>query len=265
MAEFTVFRDSIKNVCPTWLQGYWGYRFMYSIGIQLDAVAENLRQGVLARMPGYGTEDALPYVGNDRQILRGASESNEAFIVRLQTALTTWGTAGNAQAVISQLLGYVSPAVPRIRYVVEGLDDVGNPIADWVTVEDGSVSFYRASPSNWDWDGGDPNWRFWIIIYPGFFTVKTWNDGHFYNDGTSWGHTGPSTIASDMRALISKWKAAGSECVKIIVAFDSSDFDPTASPGAPMPDGTWGRNSKNVGGVQVPARNTNALYLKGVL
>lgn len=266
MAEFTVFRDSVKNVCPPWLQGYWGYRFMYSIGIQLDAVAETLRQGVLARMPGYGTADALPYLGNDKQILRGANESEESFIARLQAAWTTWGTAGNAISVIKSLLGYVSPNTPVIRYVTEGLDELGNPIADWVTIEDGSVTFYRASPSNWDWDGGDPNWRFWIITYfTAGFTQKTWDDGHFYDDGTSWGCAEPSTVAEDIRSIVSKMKAAGSECVNIIVSWNISDFDPTSAPGAPMPDGTWGRLSRNVGGTQVPTRNTNALYFKGVL
>lgn len=257
MAEFTVFRDSVKRVSPPWLQDHWGYRFMYTLAIQIDATAEALRQGVLARMPGFGTVEALPYIGNDKQILRGPGESNESFIARVQATLTTWKIAGNALSVISQLVGYISPEVARIRYVVTGLDENNNAVADWITVEAGSVTFYRANPSNWDWDGAANNFRWWLIVYPGygvFDNRKTWGDGHFYGDGTVWGFVGLESIANDFRSMIKKWKCAGTQCLYVILAADNADFDPTGSPGFPLPDGDWDEG-KN--------RLRTALYIPG--
>src|SRR4051812_28658541 len=99
----TSFRESIQKICPPWLQGYWGSRLMYSLGIQLDGTSTLLQEGVLARMPGYGTTDALQYNGNDRQILRGFEESDDSYIQRVQNALDTWKIAGGAQSIIKQL------------------------------------------------------------------------------------------------------------------------------------------------------------------
>ncbi len=121
----TTLRDSVKVVCPPWLQGYWGYRLMYSLAIQLDGVAESLRQGLLARMPGYGTAEALPYIGNDRQIARGFQETDDSYIARLQTAFDTWKIAGSARSILIQLAGYVTPSLPLMRYVVNGVDEIG--------------------------------------------------------------------------------------------------------------------------------------------
>lgn len=240
--ELSTLRDSIKRVSPTWLQGTWGYRFMYTLGVHLDAVAEALRQGVLARFPGYGTLEALPHIGKDRQILRGFQETSDAYIERLQQAIPTWRTAGNAQSVIKQLLGYVSPYTPKIRYVTNGEDENGDPIADYVTIENGSVSFYRASPNNWNWDGSTESHRFWIIVYPGVPAIDDrtlWGDGHLWGDGTSWGSGATSAVIGDMKNLIKKWKRAGSQCLFLIFAFDNTDYDPTNPPGPPMPNGDW--------------------------
>ncbi len=65
---------------------------------------------------------------------------------------------------------------------------------------------------------------------------------------------------NDVRALINKWKCAGSHAwipAGIIFADETLPglFDPTSPPGPPMPDGTWG-NPAN--------RNTNAFYLSGI-
>ena len=67
----TNFRSGIRTICPPWLQYGAGYRYMYTIGIQIDAMAEALRLGVLCRMPGFSPQEALQYSGRDRQITRG--------------------------------------------------------------------------------------------------------------------------------------------------------------------------------------------------
>lgn len=254
--EKTTFRDSVKKISPPWLQGFWGYRLMYSIAIQMDGIADMLTEGVLARMPGFGTHDALQYSGNDKQILRGFAESDESYIQRLQTALDVWKIAGNAQSIILELAGYVSPLTPRFRYVVNGVDESGTRIADWITVEAGVVTYFRANPNNWDWDGSFSQVRFWIIVYPGVWTGRTWGNGDRYNDGHTWGTSATLAQVEDVRSLIAKFKCAGTRELYTIVATSSSQFDPTAAPGPPMPSGNW-NDSRN--------RDPNAFYWPGIL
>lgn len=261
MADTTTFRESIKKVCPTWLQGTWGYRTMYSIGVQIDAVAEALRQGVLARFPGYGTPEALPAIGADRQIQRGLNESDEAYTERLQQAIPTWHFAGNAASVINQLMGYVSPETPMIRYVTTGSPETYGTVenvADYVTIQAGVVTLQRRSgvDYNWDWDGAPGGYRFWMILYfrPTVVDGEVW--GGFNWGASLWGSSGGPNFVQDIKNLILKWKCAGTECTEIIVPESSTDFDPTSPPGYPMPDGDW----------DVPAnRLPTALYWGSVL
>jgi len=247
MAETTTFRESVKTICPSWLQGFWGYRFMYNCATHIDAVSEALKQGVLARMPGYGTREALPFIGHDRQILRGFQETDAAYIARLQQAIPTWKVAGNPYAIIGQLAGYVSPFVPTIRYVVNGQDDQGDGFSDWITLQAGSTTYTRAQPRDWDWFGSDPgDFHFWIILYilnapaTGLILPKNWGTWT-WGDGSSWGSTATQALVGDIRSIVSKWKASGSDCTNIIVVHNdpSNIWVPGGGGTAPFPAGNW--------------------------
>ncbi len=265
----TTFRGMVRSISYPPLANNFGYRYMYSIAIQWDAISEYLRLGVLARMPGFGTEEALPFSGNDRQILRGQAESTEGYVARLQQAYPTWRTAGNAQSVLKQIAGYFagdSLGVPKLRYVVNGEDENGNRFADWWTLENGTLSYHRSLPNNWNWDNTWDQVRFWVIVYRKASLVP-WRigDGHTigqHNLFIGFEATDDVTAKTinDVRALINKWKCAGSHAwipAGIIFADETLPglFDPTSPPGPPMPDGTWG-NPAN--------RNTNAFYLSGI-
>ena len=135
----------------------------------------------------------------------------------------------------------------------------------WVTLENGEVTFLQVTPGNWDWDGNhSPEWsRFWVIVYPGVFipTTETWDDGSLWDDGQMWDVAGVTQDQiNTMRRIIQTWKRSASQCGAtsvgggLIAAFSSGIFDPTSSPGAPMPDGTWGNPSN---------RDPGAAYLNG--
>ena len=133
-----------------------------------------------------------------------------------------------------------------------------------------SVAINKA---NWDWDS-DPyalvRWsRFWVVIYPnGLWSPgPNWGDAGFVygTPGQTWGTTATTDQVASVQAIVSDWKPAGTRCVNIIVAFDNASFDPaTARDGSGLPDGTWGRWGKYVGGVAVPARLATARYWDGV-
>ena len=262
----TRFRDAILRIAPPWLRKPNGARFLFNLGLHVDAVAEQARLGVRARMPGFTSiAGALPARGSDVSISRGWMESEDSYVARLQRAWDDWGLAGSPVAVAQQLLGYLSPTIPLIRIVTNGFQADGTWITDWITLAGSSVSYHRASPSNWNWDGStDRPARFWVIAYciPSVWQSIVWGPGRAWGTaGQSWGSTADVAQIGDMKRIISQWKAAGSAGAWMLLSGDDALFDPTAAPGAAsMPDGTWGNWSRNVAGVQVPSRAGNVLY-----
>lgn len=255
----TTFRTSIERISPPWLKKYLGYapRFMYTPALIIDGLLDGLTQGLKAKMPGIGTPTAFTYIGRDRGIVRGPSESEAGYAARAVAWLDTWRIAGSPFAIMDALAGYISPDTMVMRVV----DNTGN----WYTrAADGTRSFYRASPNNWDWDSEPTKWfRYWVIMYPDgvWEQPKAWGDpdlwttGLWGEPGEVWGVEGLSGAnITDMRKLIRKWGPAGPYCVNLILAFDNAMFDPTSAPGAPMPSGNWDDPSN---------RDTDASYFEG--
>lgn len=261
---FQPFRAGINTVTPPWLADKDSYRFFYSLGIQIDGVAELTRLGNIQRFPGVCESEALQYIGSDRVIRRGGAEPDSGYRDRLRKARPSWKKAGSAKAVLEQLGGYFAPTPPKLRYVTNGLDENGDRIADWWTLENGVYTYHRSNPSNWDWDGTYPAGRFWIIVYGQVLTPWYWGDGHVWGGGQSWGFVESGAFLTDVRSLVGTWKAAGSHAgtfdagldAGLIFSNDDALFDPTAAPGSPgMPDGDW-NDPLN--------RDSDAFYLSGV-
>ncbi len=256
-------RDYIKTISPPWLSGGVAEKYLYIQGLILDAYLENLNQGIKARMPGGGTETALRYIGDDRAMPRGLSETDEAYAIRLSHAFLTWRTAGSPHAVLRQTL------------IALGLSVMARTVSNtgvWHTIEAGAVPDangdlpvvqYRAVPNNWDWDGLIARWwRAWVIVYgTGVWTRPAWGDtGLTWSANRTWGSTATPAEISTLRAQVLKWKPAHCVVLWIIISFDNSLFSPTASPGAPMPAGAWSTWSS--GGL--PTRDDGAIYADGV-
>jgi len=263
----TTFRDAAGRLGPPWTQGEWGAKLKYLLcGILLDDYADMCKLSLNARMPKRAAQfipEALGPLGNDRQIIRGDSEPDDVYGLRLSKAFDAWKHAGSPVGLLLQLVAYLFPASPRLRCVWSTVDHVSSQlVTTWVTLENGTFSFHQSEPGNWDWDGTSaPNWsRFWIIIYPGAFSVtaRKWGDGWHWGDGTHWGVTGiTSAQIRSLQRIIQQWKGAHSQCIQaggLILAGNPSMFDPAAGPGAPMPDGTWGTWAN---------RDHNAVYLDG--
>lgn len=249
-------------------------RVLYSVGVYFDATVDRVRKGIRARFPGGGAPaDALPYLGRDRQILRGPAQSRESFEIQLQRAWDDWQRAGSAWALIEQLRAFLSPHEVLVRTV----DNHGN----WYELErDGDRGNggrpYKGTP--WDWDAQPTKWsRFWVVIHvttatpqqpwqelPPIGDPDLW-DGAIGSPGFTIGSTATPEDVAGVRKVVQRFKPAGTRGVKIIIVFDSSDdaFNPEAGAAPPLPDGTWGHASKNVAGAQVSARSDGAIYWIG--
>lgn len=265
------FRQASLALSPVWLQGDVGGRYMYTSGIQLDAVGEYLRIGALQRFPEYCETAALAHLGRDRTIFRGLSETDAAYASRLRKFKKTWQLAGNAPTLIEQLFALMSPNCTRIRYVTEGPG-----FTDWWTVDATSTTHRRVTPANWNWDNLTGQCRFWIIVYRSDLVPAKWGVPPYSwgQPGLIWGGDPGSNVRnwlSDCYAIVKAFKAAGSAMGPwsnlaggLIVADATATgawgaggpFDPDLPAGSPMPNGMWAD----------PAQRTRdgAIYLSGV-
>lgn len=264
-------RHRMRLLVPPWLSDRadgrnHGWRFLFTIAALIDVMIEAALQALLARFPGTGTPTALARIGRDRGIIRGRSESDAAYSIRLVRWLYDWRSAGNAYTLMRQIRGYLHPYTPLMRVV--------NTAGTWYTMNpDGTVERSVAVGGNWDWDGDVAAWaRFWVIIYS--HTGEPWVRGGTWGSGRIWG-SGPGTglgtwgsmatieQITSIRAIIKEWKSAGAKCQNIIISFVGTAFDPTDT-APPLPDGTWGNYSKDNGaGVWIRARSADGLYCEG--
>lgn len=256
------FRDTARRLSPPRLLQEVGQKILYSLSLPLDGLDEWVRQAVKARFPELAPDDAIPFIGRDRQIRRGPNESRQSYVARLLLWLQAWHFAGVGFSLLEQLAANMSPSPTRVRIVTQN--------GVWYTLEpDGTSSIQHVVPSNWDWDGRSAFWaRFWVIIYgpQSLWPVgPIWGDGTRWGDGSGWGTDAPAFEVSLAQSLVSEWKPAASRCENIIVAFDDASFDPaSALHGTGMPDGHWGTWGRLVGGAYVPTRLATAKYLDGV-
>lgn len=257
----STFRDSNDLIVPTWLRAAVAAAYRYSVNIIVDNFADALVNGIKARHPQFADDEELALIGRDRSTLRGPNESKASYILRLQRWIADQKAAGNAISVLQQTQAYFAPNAPMIRLVNQG--------GTWCTLgSDGSITFNKTSPKNWNWDGNDSAWsRFWVIIYCSggipFSKQAPWGSGRKWGadpNGTI-GTTATRADVASIRYIVNKLKSAGGRCDEIIIAFDPASFDPTQPFGAPLPDGTWGRWFNPATGQ--PARLASARYWKG--
>lgn len=256
-------RDSFTRGMPPWLLEDIGLRFFYSVGTVLDGVNQLLREGIKARMPGVGTPDALPAIGNDRQIDRGPTESDANYANRLSSAFDTWRTMGNAYRLLDSLAAFFDPDIPTLNLVSDR--------SEWHKRDpDGTIHHVKQGPgypsgANWVWDtlaAGAPPYRFWrgwvIIDAAGRWTQwHVGTDGVIVGDGHTVGSTASIEEVASVRRIVRRCKPAGANVISIIITFVNGLFDYSYDPAVEtqMPQGNYGDLSQ---------RSTDAIYWAGV-
>ncbi len=260
------FRHLIQspNRAPRWLRESVLGRYMWSIGLTMDVGTEWLHQGIVQRLPQQCDESALSWLGRARRIIRGAAETSDSFRGRLLRWRSAWKRAGNAFGILEQVQGYFSPAAPTVRLVT------GDTVSAqwWTRNEDGTEEFYKADPSNWDWDSLEPGQtpitgqrRFWIIIYqpsdePNNLFTALGNTSSQRPD-TCRGADALTAQIQDIFNIADRFKQAGTWCAGIIVSFSDAQFPPGGS-GTGLPQGNWYRYSDPV--TYLPVRVRDAEY-----
>lgn len=203
-----------------WLQDDVGGVILRAHGVVVDALDDRLRQGIMAALPGQGTPTALGYIGSDRQIERGPTQTDQGYAAQLSAAFDTWRGAGGARTILNQMRLYYAPANgPTMRAVS---DHAVWHEQDPVT---GNVVKTVVIPSNWNWDGNARWWRGWVILQStGQWTLDYWNLPGVWGDGGVWGSNMSYGEAQSIKNILRKWKAAHNTDATIILTFDPSLF-----------------------------------------
>lgn len=259
----TQFRNSYKG--PNWLWRPNARRFIYSLLKPLDLLMEVALQGVAAAMPGFGTPTALAALGQSRGRVQGEAETDQAFAQVLVDWYDFFRNLGSDEVLAQEIQRYLGNN-PTVRVV--------NRAGFFVTANPNGTISYATDPA-WNWDrvsnperngvypGQDPWWSdIWIIVYPSEFTtyanatdpawVAAW--GTYQGFGT--GHEVSRAQYDEILAIVRQCHAPHTYVQAIIWCTDPALFVPGSLGTAGNPDGTWGNWSKNVNGVQVPARTT---------
>ena len=192
-------RDTV-DLLPM-LQGPNGARFMYTMRLGMDLLLEKLNQGMHGHMPGRQiSNDLLSYMGSDRLIVQGPSESPTSYGARLRMANQSWGRAGSRRAVLEQVASFLQTYAPSstqlpVATIVNVLPLYSFPIAGIPEISSQWDTIYNTTPP-----GATPS-TVWSISTFTFLweaiTSRWWNWLILFQHQTTTGNAGTSaTIAS---------------------------------------------------------------------
>jgi hypothetical protein len=239
------FRSIFQVLGPGWLTSGDGGKVLYSIGVLLDATLERMRQALVLRFPEHAeTDEALSYLGRDRQIIRGINEPADRFAARLKAWRYPYGhrVRGNAWSVLDQIRNYFLGAGGSEQATV---DRTGNQ--NFMTA-DGDLA--RSSLGTIDFDGGTHWARFVTLVDARPAGIG--DSGYTIGDPELWGGTVGNDYVigldgavladvSTLRQIVKSNKPAGTQAIWLLFLADGSETVDTAIASA-APDGTWGEH-----------------------
>ena len=104
MSTPTTIVEWLQGLPIPWLAGRTnGSNDVLSYGTVLDDNIDTVKEAVKARFPDYAPSDALPYIGSDRGLIQGPTETTADFITRLKTAWDDWARAATPLELLVQL------------------------------------------------------------------------------------------------------------------------------------------------------------------
>lgn len=221
----TGLREYASTVSPPWLRRVWGLRYLYALAAPFDAMIDGIANAVKCASPGFD-DVADRYLGFDRGIPRGPSETSDQYAERLKGWREAKSKAGTSLELLRQLHGYLKDDDGLSLTVSMVCNGTGATAPRYWIYDDGEEG-YSQSSTGWngdDWDGRDDLWaRFWIVI----------NCSGRYSRATTWalagdreerslGSTMPVSVCAGIRTIIEDWRAAHAVMVSVILRFDDS-------------------------------------------
>lgn len=194
------FRDSLRKLTPRWLQGANSSRLLYAMGVQMDALGDGCVEAVRLRFPGRAPPEALPYMGRDRRIQRGLTETDTTYEARLRDWLRAHRYRGGPYEMLAQIHAYYAPDAFPVQLVYRSGRRYSMDSSGVVTVD--TIAF--------DVDDMPLKWaRFWLFFeWPDSIEADgVWDDSGTWDDGGAWDSSlTPEQVAS-IRLVPREWSA----------------------------------------------------------
>lgn len=103
------FRDRLRQISVPWLSRGNAEKFLYAMGVQIDAFADALVASVKLRFPNVYSGESLPLIGRERRIARGSLETDTTYAARLTRWLDDHPRRGGPYAMLAQLHAFYLP------------------------------------------------------------------------------------------------------------------------------------------------------------
>lgn len=205
------YQDYQRLQRPPWLLGPNGVAFSDGTAAPKDELAEAGKAAVKASMPDYAPADALPLLGDERQVVRAAADTDANFAARLKAAWLNWAWAGTAYGLLRAVwdLGYKTPRILTVR---------GN---DFSLDANGALVTARLPSGSWAVDATPAFWSKFQVLFP---APHPWAPG-----------APPASNSAEvarLKALVEAWKPAHAMCAGIVVMTGGELWG--------SPTGTWG-------------------------
>lgn len=200
--ELQTARDTLLQIVPRWLRGKLGGGLLHTIGAQIDALTDALRDGVRARLPGY-SPDAVTMLSRDRRLRQGLHETADHLAARLPGWWVKHAIRGGPYALLEQVYEYFAPQTFQVelRYASGRRFRMDT---DGVITRD-VISWTPPAPPE--------QWARWWLIYSWPSVVRSdgiWSDPGTWNDGGVWDSDISAAEVRSVRLIPREWNAAHS-------------------------------------------------------
>lgn len=233
------FRDDLLMNAPRWLRATNGYRLLFAIGTQIDAMADAAFWALKARYPGIVDPlHTLPPLGKDRRIRRGPAESSATYAQRLRNWREVNRRRGLGYLMLTEMQKVMAPYACDC-WIVHNRGTSATPAEDGRALKMSSAGVFTEYDQAWYWDDSEDLTRFWVVITipDGLLELDTyWGDAGDWGDGGYWAVEGDaSDYIRNLYSLISDMTPAHARLESLIVLPETEATNFWANP----PDGDW--------------------------
>jgi hypothetical protein len=198
---------------PAWLQDEYGTAWGGALGLLKDTYMENVWQGIVARFVTKGPADALPYIGEERQLPPWLAQDAESYRSILRAAPALWSLQGTPAGVkyLLNLIGFPNVAVLEMGRTVASTN--GAPYNYLYAAN------VRTPSSTNDWA------RFCVVIYePHGFGAPPKFGTFAFNQGIKFGFSVTPSGAPHVWPIVQTWKLGGTLCDAVLVVLEGNVF-----------------------------------------
>jgi len=220
----TVYQDYQRQLSPTAFLGPNGAAFEAAMGAVKDAMLDRQVASGKAEMPGQAPADALAFIGAERGMPRGGSETDAAYAARLLNAWQTWPWAGTPYGMLQafRATGYTNVVLAQpLGGKLFSLDVNGVLVTSTATPPSWTPTYV-----------GDPFWSRFDVLFPAPL-IASWGGGASVPASNS-------TEANFIRSLIAAWRPAHATANRIVIITSGKAWGYPATQVWGAATGSWG-------------------------